>query len=160
MEGTVSIAGATPSARAMASSGQLRKGESCCRFYLITLIPGLQRTFNPKAGRGTCTVQGCNVKLPWRCEFDSKSFMGSGQKLTMKLAGDECPASNSIETHTFLAYMPLGSHIYLLLLPGSLSSGMQRASLPLHGNCMLSSCCIYATPLNFKTWQNEIWGCI
>lgn len=101
MEGTVSIAGATPSARAMASSGQLRKGESCCRFYLITLIPGLQRTFNPKAGRGTCTVQGCNVKLPWRCEFDSESFMGSGQKLTMKLAGDECPASNSIETHTF-----------------------------------------------------------
>lgn len=77
-------------------------------------------------------------------------------KATIKLAGDECPASNSIKPRTSFGCYSCGSCIYLPLLPVGLSSGMQSASCH-HVEIITSGlCCVYITKLHVKTWPNVI----
>lgn len=80
MEGTVSLAGAMHTK----SNGILWPAQKRAELLpiLLNYLDGRPRTsgpFNPKAF-GTCMVQGCNVRLAWRCEFHSEPFMCNGQK--------------------------------------------------------------------------------
>lgn len=78
--------------RAKASSGQLRRGQDCCWFYLITLIAAREL-----AGHSTQSHLGAGVvRFPQRCVFPSSPPCAES-KITIRLAGDECPASNSLE---------------------------------------------------------------
>lgn len=123
--------------RAMASSGQLRRGQNCCRFYLITLMagPGL-------AGHSTqrhSVLAWCRVAmsgLPGGASFtpNPSCAMVKSNNKTCRTCVLHPMSSKPI---LYLAYMLVGGCICLLLLPVSLSSGMQRASLLLHGNHML-----------------------
>ena len=112
--------------RAAASSGQLQRGQN---FWWFSFSNYLECW----SGTGQ-TLAGLRCQVSSEVWVSLRTLHGQWSNVTVRLAGGECPPPSNIRTHAFFGLLLVGRCIYLLLLLVSLSSGMQRASLPLHGH--------------------------